>query len=155
MKGKKSLLNQARAILIENQNSQNIPVVDQNTGDSESIWSDFDSEVKNLIQSTNPTAAATVEIDKYLQESLLPRSQNPLKWWKENKNVYPRLFIIMRKRLGIMATSVPCECIFSKSGQFITEKRNRLCSGKFEKMIFLNFNLKQCIFIFYKQYIKQ
>lgn len=140
--GKKTLINQAKAIHIENQTSQNIQLIDQSITDSESIWSDFDSEVKNLIQSTNPTAAATVEVDKYLQEGLLARSENPLKWWKENKNVYLRLFSIMRKRLGIMATSVPCERIFSKSGQTITEKRNRLCSGKFEKMIFLNFNLK-------------
>ncbi|KAF0704824.1 zinc finger BED domain-containing protein 4-like, partial [Aphis craccivora] len=74
-----------------------------------------DIKVKNLIQSTNPTATATVEVDKYLQEGLLARSENPLKWWKENKNVYPRLFSVMRKRLGIMITSVPCERIFSKS----------------------------------------
>lgn len=76
--GKKTLLNQARAIHIENQNSQNCLVVDQSMTDSDSIWNDFDSEVKNLIQSTNPTAAATVEIDKYLQEGLLPRSELPM-----------------------------------------------------------------------------
>lgn len=74
-------------------------------------------------------------------EPLIQRSADPLLWWKENKNVYPRLFEIMKKRFCILATSVPCERIFSKAGQTITEKRNRLDHKNFEKMIFLNFNL--------------
>ncbi|KAF0729724.1 zinc finger BED domain-containing protein 1-like [Aphis craccivora] len=45
----------------------------------------------------------------------------------------------MKKRFCILATSVPCERIFSKAGQTITEKRSRLHSKNFEKMIFLNF----------------
>jgi len=49
---------------------------------------------------------------------------------------------IIKKRLCVLATSVPCERIFSKAGQTISEKRSRLSSKNFEKMIFLNFNLK-------------
>lgn len=106
------------------------------TTNSDSIWNNFDTEVQNLIQNRNPTSAFIVEIDKYLLEPLIPRTADPLLWWKENQNVYPRLFQIMKKRLCILATSVPCERIFSKAGQTITEKRSRLDSSNFEKMIF-------------------
>jgi len=73
-------------------------------------------------------------------EPLIPQTADVLLWWKNNKNVYPRLFQIMKRRLCIMVTSVPCQRIFSKAGQTITEKRNRLKSNNFEKIIFLNFN---------------
>jgi len=98
-------------------------------------------EVNALVQSSNPTSAFIVEIDKYLQEPLLPRNEDVLVWWKQNQYVYPRLFQIVKKRFCIMGTSVPCERIFSKAGQTITKKRSRLLSTKFEKIIFLNFNL--------------
>lgn len=44
--------------------------------------------------------------------------------------------------LSVPATSVPCERIFSKTGQIISERRNRLSHNKVEKIIFLNANLK-------------
>lgn len=106
----------------------------------DSIWNDFDEEVNSQLISTNPTSATIVEIDKYLQERLIPRYENPLKWWKDNRNVYPCLFALMKKRLCVLATSVPCERIFSKAGQTISKKRSRQSSKNFEKMIFLNFN---------------
>ncbi|KAL4103902.1 hypothetical protein QTP88_019219 [Uroleucon formosanum] len=92
----------------------------------DSIWNDFDEEVRSKLISTNPTSAAIVEVDKYLQERLIPRHENPLKWWKDNQNVYPCLFELMKKRLCVLATSVPCERIFSKAGQTISEKRNNI-----------------------------
>lgn len=95
-------------------------------------------EVNSQLKSTNSTSVAIIEVDKYLQEGLIPRHENPLKWWKDNQNVYPQLFKLMKKRHCILA--VPCERIFSKAGQTITEKR-RLTSKNFEKMRFLNFNL--------------
>lgn len=112
-----------------------------NESDNDSIWNDFDKEVNTLIQSSNPTSAFIVELNKYLSEPLIPRNEDALVWWKRNQFVYPRLLQIVRKRLCIMGTSVPCERIFSKAGQTITKKRSTLTSGKFEKMIFLNYNL--------------
>lgn len=136
LEGQKSLINKASNINIETE----IQIAALPTS-SDSIWNDFDKEVISLVQNKNPKSAAIVEIDKYLLEPLIPRTSDVLAWWKVNKNVYPRLFKIMKKRLCIMATSVPCERIFSKAGQTITEKRNSLDSNNFEKMIFLNFNL--------------
>lgn len=139
VEGKKSLVNKAKTINLESGNrSVQAPIPSTS---SDSIWNDFDTEVHSFVQSRNPTSAFIEEIDKYLLEPLIPRTADPLLWWKNNQNVYPRLFQIMKRRLCIMATSVPCERIFSKAGQTITEKRNRLDSSHFEKIIFLNFNL--------------
>nr|CAH7726787.1 unnamed protein product [Callosobruchus chinensis]CAH7755963.1 unnamed protein product [Callosobruchus chinensis] len=74
--------------------------------------------------------------------SLLSRHGDPLLWWKENKFLFPHLYEIMRKRLCIPATSVPCERSFSKNGQIITEKRCRLSLAKTSKLVFLNYNMK-------------
>ncbi|KAL4112258.1 hypothetical protein QTP88_016079 [Uroleucon formosanum] len=141
--GKKTLISKATAIHTGNKkNTQPAIQIQTSIIAKDSIWKDFDEEVSSQLRSTNSTSAAIVEIDKYLQEPLIPRHESPLKWWKDNQNVYPCLFELMKKRLCILATSVPCERIFSKAGQTISEKRSRLSSKNFEKMIFVNFNSK-------------
>ena len=119
-----------------------VPAVLNNIGKENSIWQEFDAGVENVVQSLNPTATIIVEVDKYLQEPPIPRTQDPLKWWNNNRQIYPTLFIMMKKRLCIQATSVPSERVFSKSGQIVSTKRSRLLSKKVEQIVFLNYNLK-------------
>lgn len=109
----------------------------------DSIWNDFDTAIKPLQESCiqNPKMKSTVEIDRYLQTPLLNRKLDPLKWWDENRHFYPNLFHLMRTRLCVPATSVPCERIFSKTGQIITERRNRLSTSKVKQLVFLNHNV--------------
>lgn len=60
---------------------------------------------------------------------------------KKNQSVDLRLFQIVKKDFVLwLGKLVPCERIFSKAGLAITKKRSN-SSGKFEKMIFSNFNL--------------
>jgi zinc finger BED domain-containing protein 1 (E3 SUMO-protein ligase ZBED1) len=108
---------------------------------SSNIWEDFDKKVKRLCGANNPTASAIIELNKYLQEPLLQRTEDPLIWWKERRMVYPRLYQIVTRRLCIMSTSVPCERTFSKAGQVLTQRRNRLTSSKVNQIMFLNHNL--------------
>lgn len=108
---------------------------------STAIWEDFDETVVNVIGGNNSTAAGIIELDKYLNEPLLRRDENPLLWWSERKKVYPLLYEIMKRRLCIMATSVPCERIFSKAGQVVTNRRSRLDSKKISEILFLNHNM--------------
>ncbi|CAH0560490.1 unnamed protein product [Brassicogethes aeneus] len=105
------------------------------------IWESFDQKVSNLIGTTNPKFACMIEIDKYLQEPLLQRTENPLKWWQERKSIYPRLYQLAVKKLCVVATSVPSERIFSKAGQTVTDRRNRLSGEKVRQLVFLNVNL--------------
>ncbi|XP_047109658.1 E3 SUMO-protein ligase ZBED1-like [Schistocerca piceifrons] len=101
------------------------------TSSSGNIWQDFDQAVGGLIQSVdNPRAASIVELDKYMKMPLIHGSQDPLLSWKENHVLFPTLFEIMKRRLCIMATSVPYERIFSKQRQTITDRQSRLSTKK-------------------------
>jgi len=77
----------------------------------------------------------------YLAETLIPRNENPLTWWKARETVYEGLTAVMKRRLYIVATSVPSERVFSKTGQIISESRNRLSPNKVRQIVFLNANL--------------
>lgn len=83
---------------------------------------------------------AIAEIKMYSEEANLDRKKDPLIWWSERQRVYPWLSQLAQKYLCICATSVPCERIFSKAGQIVTERRNRLKSKNVEKLIFLHCN---------------
>lgn len=108
---------------------------------SDSIWARFDNTVSNLIQEKNSTVIGILELDRYLSAPLISRTENPLSWWHERRHVYPNLFKLVKKYLCVPATSVPCERIFSKAGQVVTEKRSRLKPKNVEKILFLNVNL--------------
>ncbi|KAI2647186.1 E3 SUMO-protein ligase ZBED1 [Labeo rohita] len=73
----------------------------------------------------NPTADAVMEVRSYLEEPHIQRAEDPLIWWEGKALVYPRLV----KR------------VFSKTGQIITERRNRISPSKLRHLIFLNANL--------------
>lgn len=105
------------------------------------VWKMFDDQYSQNNVRVNPTAAGIIELDKYMNEPPINRHEDPLKWWTAHKLLYPHLFIIVKKRLCILATSVPCERLFSKAGLVITERRNRMLASKSSKVLFLNQNL--------------
>lgn len=108
---------------------------------STSMWDEFDKQVeKEIIQ--NPTAGSIVEMDKYLNEPLIKRSDDPLKWWHERRLIYPNLYVLMKRRLCVPATSVPCERVFSKAGMTINQKRSSLKPEKASQLLFLNYNVE-------------
>lgn len=107
-----------------------------------SLWGDFDTKVEQMLAKNNPTAAGIIEMDKYLQEPFIGRLEDPLVWWQQKKDIYPRLYQMVLKRLCILATSVPCERLFSKAGQILCEKRSRLGATKVSQILFLNGNLE-------------
>jgi hypothetical protein len=106
-----------------------------------SLWAEFDLGVQENIRQQDPRAAVVLEIDRYIKEPLIPRTEDPLKWWKSRQAVYPTLYNFVKKRLCIPATSVPSERIFSRAGQVLTEKRNRLKGAKVSKILFLSSNI--------------
>lgn len=107
-----------------------------------SIWRLFDERASGDTSRRNPTADAIMEIRSYLEEPHIHRTADPLSWWESKASIYPRLTSIMRRKLCIVATSVPSERIFSKTGQIVTERRNRISSSKLRHLVFLNANLK-------------
>ncbi|XP_037389052.1 E3 SUMO-protein ligase ZBED1-like [Pygocentrus nattereri] len=105
------------------------------------VWRFFEERASGDTATRNPTADAILEVRSYLEEPLFQRSADPLSWWETRTLIYPHLSHVMERRLCIVATSVPSERIFSKTGQIITERRNRISPAKLRHLVFLNANL--------------
>ena len=88
--------------------------------------------VDEIVQST-PTeqqhisAGIESELCQYLSEPVVSRTEDPLKWWKYNKERFPSLAKVARVYLGSPPTSVPSERLFSVAGevQYRTIKRGQ------------------------------
>lgn len=107
----------------------------------DSLWELFDNRIRETQAIHSATADATVKVKKYLKDAFLPRTHDPLSYWKERAVIFPHLYVIAKKYLCMPATSVPCERIFSKAGEIICKKRSRLSPSTAEQLIFLNKNL--------------
>ncbi|EFN90112.1 Putative AC transposase, partial [Harpegnathos saltator] len=152
-----SLIARIRTFIIQESISQTTqPILA--TSSTNSIWKEFDTTISKLQGTYNPSTAAIVEIDKYLAELHIPRTDDPLIWWESKKFLYPNLYKIIiwwesrkflypnlykitLKRLCIPATSVLCERIFSKAGQICNEKRSRLTTKKINQILIVNSNI--------------
>lgn len=56
------------------------------TNDSTSlVWKIFDDKYSQNNLHFNPTTAGIIEFDKYMQEPLISRYEDPLKWWTTHK----------------------------------------------------------------------
>lgn len=115
--------------------------------DELSAWEIFDEMIgQDRVQGT-PLSMAIKEVDMYLSDEILPRKNSsggwncPIEWWKQQRCVYPNLTEVFIKSCNIVATSVPCERMFSKSGLIINQRRSRLTTDKVEKLIILNVNM--------------
>lgn len=80
----------------------------------------------------------TSEISLFLANPVSSIKSNPLELWEDMKHVFPGLYKQARTHLVSMATSVPCERLFSKAGATVTTQRNRLTGKHIEKLIFLS-----------------
>ncbi|XP_051996000.1 zinc finger BED domain-containing protein 4-like [Xyrauchen texanus] len=78
----------------------------------DSLWEHFDNRIRETQMIHNPTADATVEVKKYLSDAFLPRTHDPLTYWKERAVIFPHLYVLAKKYLCMPATSVPCENFF-------------------------------------------
>lgn len=79
-----------------------------------------------------------MELKMYCNDPVLNRKEDPLLWWKNNEAKFPNLAKIAKKYLGIPATSVPSERLFSKAGELVSKKRNRLKPKNVDLILFLN-----------------
>ncbi|XP_057694193.1 E3 SUMO-protein ligase ZBED1-like isoform X1 [Corythoichthys intestinalis] len=109
----------------------------QSVGGSK-LWH-FDASVHQA-RTTNVTANATVEVQKYLGAPNIPRVESPLQYWESQKCTLPTLYKLAVSYLCTPASSVPCERVFSKAGEILCKKRNRLSPKTLEKILFLNKN---------------
>ncbi|KAI8531947.1 hypothetical protein RHMOL_Rhmol11G0175200 [Rhododendron molle] len=88
--------------------------------------SDFDVFVTS--NQTSQVSTKKSELDRYLEEDVIPRGNQDfdvLAWWK-NDMKFPTLRVIARDVLSIPVSTVAPESAFSTSGRVVTPHRSRL-----------------------------
>ena len=91
---------------------------------------------------SSSSSAIADEITTYFLLPVARENKDPLSWWKTKQEIFPILSIIARKYLGIPATSVASERLFSDAGNHITSRRSLLDPGLLGKMVFLKRNMQ-------------
>ncbi|KAH9373523.1 hypothetical protein HPB48_003475 [Haemaphysalis longicornis] len=82
------------------------------------------------------------EVQKYLNEPLIPRKNDPLLYWREHgAALYTGVAQIALRYLPIPATEVPSERMFSTAGNTVTSRRGSLKPAHVEQIVFLHDNL--------------
>lgn len=91
-------------------------------------------------QSTT-TSSAIVLVKQYLGMPYQELSCKLAEYWEKHKTLLYPLNEVALKYASIPATSVPSERIFSKTGQIMSARRNRLLPENLDTLIFLNKNM--------------
>lgn len=88
-------------------------------------------------QVSTPVSDAIIDIRQYIEKPVIDRSTSPLEYWHKSSSTLRELAF---KYLSIPATSVPTERIFSKAGDIMTKKRNRLKDKNLDTLLFIKHN---------------
>lgn len=64
-----------------------------------SIWDDIDSNVAKCTVMGTAKSRAIVEVQRYLEDTIIIRTQDPLKWWKNHAYNYSHLSILAKNTL--------------------------------------------------------
>jgi hypothetical protein len=85
----------------------------------------------------------TKELESYMEEPNILEHSNPFQYWAENKAKYPTVAMVARAYLGIPATSVASERVFSRCGLVCSDRRSSLSPQHVEELVFLSQNLPE------------
>ena len=84
--------------------------------------------------------SVVAEVDTYLAEWPIKRSNDPLQWWKHNPERFPRLANVARRHLCISSTSTSSERVFSLAGIVVDKHRCALTAEMVDAIVFLHMN---------------
>ncbi|KAK3923499.1 E3 SUMO-protein ligase ZBED1 [Frankliniella fusca] len=79
------------------------------------------------------------ELLRYLAQPNVDRKKcpNPIECLESTKDSFPMVHAVARDVLPVLATSTPCERLFSHAGLIYTQRRGRLLSKRLDELIFL------------------
>lgn len=86
----------------------------------------FTSSFLQKLKGVSSTYTVNDEVKKYWNANEASEDIKPLDWWKTHCTEYPKLSKLALDYLCIQASSVPCEQLFSITGQILCKSRNRL-----------------------------
>ena len=70
-----------------------------------------------------------------------------MKWWRQHSNVMPKLARLAKRHIGIPATSVPSERVFSKAGKLISARQSRLKKSNVDILILITLKMSYLNFV--------
>lgn len=109
----------------------------------ENLLTYLEATVTTLRSQTTYSSTAATLFKQYMNIEFLNIQDDPILFWKNNKQMLGALCEVALKYSCIPATSVPSERVFSKAGQIVSARRNRLLPDNVDKLIFLNANLER------------
>ncbi|EFN65135.1 Zinc finger BED domain-containing protein 1, partial [Camponotus floridanus] len=103
------------------------------------LWSFHDDllKSKNVHTAQQHQDEIPTDLKHYLNQPMIDRRENSMRYWINFASVYPTLSIIAKKYLAIVGTSVPSERLFSRAGNILTDSRNRLSPDHLQELLFL------------------
>ncbi|KAK3928033.1 Zinc finger BED domain-containing protein 4 [Frankliniella fusca] len=120
---------------------QQQPLAGEGPGQADDLWSAHTALVEHSREATasdDIPGRARSELKAYLQREIAPITKNPLVLWESLKPLYPYLYRVSRKKLTVLATSVPSERFFSKAGIIMDDQGSRLTSQHLLQRLFLS-----------------
>ena len=93
------------------------------------------------------------EINQYLFEKISGDVEFS-SWWERNEHRYPTLAKVVKKLFALNCTSASSERCFSKTGNVVTKKRNRLLPGKVAGLVQIGPNEKAFVRVYGDRYAK-
>lgn len=122
------------------QNRENLIPEKEHPSD-DSLWS-YHENLLSKYQTINEDKTSSgneipADLKHYLNQSTSKLNDDPLDYW-HNNNIYPILSKVALRYLSIVVTSVPSERLFSKAGNIVTERRNRLSPTHLQQLLFLS-----------------
>ncbi|CAD7079867.1 unnamed protein product [Hermetia illucens] len=101
------------------------------------IESESDSDAPSHSSGSKAYGTIITKFSVYLKQPVVRLKDSPFEVWTEIVHKDPSLLKMVKKYLCIMATSVPCERVFSASGNIANCKRSCLLGEKLHKLLFL------------------
>ena len=102
------------------------------------IIEDSDDDEKSDIQGTSVKSKASVELERFQLEPKLKSSDDPLLWLTVKRLEYPLMSKLAMKYLPVQASSTPAERAMSRMNNILSQKRTRMKSDLFNKMMVLS-----------------
>ena len=109
------------------------------------LWECMDEVVQSTTgEEQQATSNIETQLAQYLSEPVIARTrtEDPLLWWRQNKERLPDLARLARVYLGPPPTSVPSERLFSVAGEVVSDHRSALLPENASRLIFLKYNAK-------------
>jgi hypothetical protein len=106
--------------------------------------SDLDIKIRDFVRRKRKApnqlpqnTAMEKELTDYLRQETIGPEENPLLYWEQKKDVFPRLYSIACTYLLTMASSTSSERIVSSVNLIAEDKRSSLTSENIESLVFL------------------